>query len=452
MDTLVCSSESPKLAPPLKVSELVLALKDNVERSYKNIRVVGEIASFKQWQSGHCYFDIKDEKALIPAVMFRPHFLRVPFAVKDGLEILFTGRLSVYPTNSRLQIIIESMEPLGQGALALAFIQLKEKLHKLGLFDQANKKDIKKLNYNIGIITSKHGAAVRDMIRIIKTRCPGANILLASVRVQGAGAKEEIAQALRLLDTQNLDVIILGRGGGSLEDLWAFNEEVVAEAIFAMQTPVISAVGHETDTTISDYVADIRAATPSHAAMLATPVMSELLEELKKSKANLLERQRIRLTSYLLRLAEQKRRIKDPRVLLFRHWQSLDELSKRINFHAEKIVKHQRQELQIYISKLQILAPFRQLRIKQEILATLRTRLHMSIKILINNRRTAFQNNLVRLDALSPLSVLARGFAVVKDSNNRVISSVENMSISERITIRLHDGILRAQVTNKEEL
>ena len=414
MDTLFCSEESAKLAPPLKVSQLVALLKNDIEHTHKNLRVVGEITSFKQWQSGHCYFDIKDETALIPAVMFRPHVSRVAFQIKDGLEILFTGRVSVYAANARLQMIVESMEPLGQGALALAFLQLKEKLLKKGLFEQSHKKIIKQVNKNIGIVTSMQGAALRDMVRIIKNRCPSANILLASTRVQGIGAKEEIKAALERLDKCGLDVIILGRGGGSLEDLWAFNEELVAEAIFAATTPIISAVGHETDTTISDFVADLRAATPSHAAMIATPILKDLLLDLSKNRQALYDRQFLLLKKSALKLVEQKKRIKDPRILLFRHWQRLDEAFKKATQTINFIYKNHQNLLNIERKNLQNLAPFRQLGLKREALLVAKTNLFQNIQALVKAKRFMHEQNLTKLEALSPLKVLARGFGVVK--------------------------------------
>ena len=449
MDTLFCSEESIKLAPPLKVSQLVASLKNDIERSHKNVRVVGEITSFKQWQSGHCYFDIKDESAAIPAVMFRPHFSRVAFQIKDGLEILFTGRVSVYAANARLQMVVENMEPLGQGALALAFLQLKEKLAKKGLFDQAHKKLIKQVNKNIGIVTSMQGAALRDMVRIIKNRCPSANILCAGTRVQGVGAKEEIKSALERLDKCDLDVIIVGRGGGSLEDLWAFNEELVAEAIFAAKTPIISAVGHETDTTISDFVADLRAATPSHAAMLATPVLQDIFDDLSKTKQALYDRQLLALNKSALKLAEQKKRIKDPRILLFRHWQRLDESLKKITQNIERLFKSHQNRLSIVRQCLQNLAPFRQLGLKREALLLAKTILDQNIHKLLKSKRSTHEQNIIKLEALSPLKVLARGFGVVKNSHDgRVLTTISQVKIKDSVSIRLHDGLISALVTD----
>ena len=250
----------------MKVSALVSLIKSDIENKHTNVKVIGEISSFKQWRSGHGYFDIKDESALIPAVIFKGYLDKINFPLKDGLEVILSGRINVYAAQSRLQMIVERIEPIGEGALNLAFLALKEKLSIEGLFLENHKKILKNFMTKVGIVTSLNGAALRDMIKIITSRNPKISILLASVKVQGQGAALEIAQGIKLLDNYYCDAIIVGRGGGSLEDLWAFNEEIVARTIFAAKTPIISAVGHETDYSISDMVADVRAATPTHAA------------------------------------------------------------------------------------------------------------------------------------------------------------------------------------------
>ncbi len=411
---------------PIKVSQLVGLLKSEIEQRYRLVCLVGEISSFKQWRSGHCYFDIKDEEALIPAVMFRPHFAKVPFKVSDGLQVLISGRVSIYPANARLQLIVESMEPLGQGALALAFEQLKTKLLAEGLFDLQHKKALKYFNQNIGLVSSPHGAALQDIIRIIKSRMPGANILLAPVRVQGLGAKEEIAEAISRLDRLGgCDLIIIGRGGGSLEDLWAFNEELVARAIFACQTPIISAVGHETDISISDLVADLRAATPTHAAQMACLELAELLNQLAAMRSNLFMRCKPKLDQGHLLLAQEKRRLADPRVLLYRHWQRLDEFSKR----------------------LANLDPSRQLRLKKELLFQAKQRL-LNLKFLVLHRQL-LTNYVIKLEALSPLKVLGRGFSII-EANHCLITCSSQLEVGQLINIRLQDGSLKAQVLAKD--
>jgi len=478
-DTLLFSAEGNELAlplsdSPLKVSELVAMLKHDVEHKHHHVRVVGEIASFKPWHSGHWYFDIKDEKALIPAVMFKPHAARVPFKVKDGQEILFVGKISVYQANARLQMVVEGMEPLGQGALALAFLQLKERLLQEGLFDQSHKKSLKVLNRTIGIVTSSHGAALRDMIKIIKARLPKSNILFAPVRVQGVGAKEEIVSALRLLDhQQQCDVILVGRGGGSLEDLWAFNEELVARAIYEAKTPIISAVGHETDTTISDFVADVRAATPTHGAMLAAANLLDLEGELKESLKTLKAVLKKRLSDAKICLIEHKENLADPRILLFRHWQSLDELQGLLQKAFARAFKAKKMVLESQSLRLKNLAPWRSLRGKKEALFALKTALYQrnpqtSLKLVslelkaaldklheifrskLSLRREALSMALGKLEALSPLSVLKRGFSLVSNKSGRLLTAHQHINVNDTISIRLHDGVISAIVTDKE--
>lgn len=461
--------------PPLKVSELVAMLKREVEGAHRHVRVIGEIASFKQWHSGHCYFDIKDEQALIPSVMFKAHAARVPFKVSDGQQVLLNGRISVYAANARLQMVVESMEPLGQGALALAFLQLKERLDQEGLFLVDHKKPLRLLNETIGIVTSSHGAALRDMIKIIKSRMPKTSIKLASVRVQGVGAKEEIAAAIARLDRLSCcDVIIVGRGGGSLEDLWPFNEELVARAIFAAKTPIISAVGHETDTTISDFVADIRAATPTHGALIATFLESELLSQLRQDQERLKAFQQAVINRAQLSLLSSKKRLTDPRVLLFRHWQSVDELAKRLQERGTRSIKNHRSELNQATMALQKMAPWRMLRRKKEALFALQAKfyklgpdqklktaaaellrqndkLHATARTLIGQKRDAFLHHIAKLEALSPLAVLRRGFSLVSEkSSGRLLTNKTSININDSVNIRLQDGIISAQITAKE--
>lgn len=457
---------------PLKVSELVAKLKADVEKNHKNIRVVGEISSFKQWRSGHCYFDIKDEGATLPAIIFQPHFARLGFQVADGQQMLFSGRASIYQASSRLQMIVESMEPLGQGALALAFEQLKLKLQQEGLFDQAHKKLIKPYNFSIGLITSSHGAVLRDMVRILTSRMPQVNILFSSVKVQGAGAALEIKTAIELLDNCGLDLIIVGRGGGSLEDLMPFNDEQVARAIFKAKTPIISAVGHETDFSISDFVADVRAATPTHAASLAVPIFRDLVLDIAQLSLSLKQNFEAKVKSAALALALFKQRLKDPRILLFRHWQEVDEKSRALLEHFKQTLKGQKRIVLELKARLYPLSPHVQLRLKREALYQQKLNLHrlnpeVALKIARTNllaqsaklfdrssvillaRRNEFKEQVMKLHALSPLAVIARGYSVV-EYESKVIHQKNQFYIDQLIKIRVADGQITARVINKE--
>lgn len=466
----------PRLAKPMRVSELVALLKSDVEKRHRSVRVVGEISSFKQWRSGHCYFDIKDSEALIPAVMFRPHFQRLPFAISDGMSAIFSGRISIYAQNARLQMVVESIEPMGQGALALAFLQLKERLKDEGLFAPDHKRPIGFFNECIGIITSSHGAVLRDMVRMLKTRMSRINILFCAVRVQGVGASQEIERAIDLLDgMMACDVIIVGRGGGSLEDLWPFNDESVARAIFRAKTPIISAVGHETDFSISDFVADVRASTPTHAAALAVPNEQDLVGHLKQSLERLNFLQSANLRKGQLSLSMEKRRLRDPRILLFRHWQQIDECGRKLSDNMEGLLLSHRAKLAEHRDRLWFFAPMRQLNLKSKSLSALREALIRNNPLLairskeekradmahglneamrrrIFYERQGLRTMASRLEALSPLRVLARGYGLLESvDDGRILSKVGDFDIGGSVKIRVWDGTITAEVKGREQ-
>ncbi len=269
-------------ARPLSVWELTAQVKDLVEAAFPSVWVSGEISNFSRPQSGHCYLTLKDDRAQLKAAMWRPVASRVRFDMHDGLEVICKGRLEVYAPRGSYQLIIEEIEPKGMGALELAFRQLREKLAREGLFDPARKRTLPSFVKQIAVVTSPTGAAIRDFLQVLARRWRGADVLIAPVRVQGEGAAEEIAAAIGVLNrlARPIDCLVVTRGGGSLEDLWAFNEEIVVRAIAASRIPVISAVGHEIDVTLSDLAADVRALTPSEAAELVAPAAEELFAEL----------------------------------------------------------------------------------------------------------------------------------------------------------------------------
>lgn len=279
------NSWEPKIANQprvLTVSELTHDIKEVLENIFTSVRVEGEISNLRQPSSGHMYFSLKDQASQIRCVFFRHASLGLKFALKDGLKVILSGRVGVYEKDGQYQFYVNSVEPKGQGALQLAFEQLKEKLAKEGLFDEGRKRPLPFLPKTIGIVTSPTGAVIRDMLHVLARRFPAAHVLLNPVRVQGEGAAEEIVTAIKEFNEwNNVDVIILARGGGSLEDLWCFNEESVARAIAHSQIPILSAIGHETDTTIADFVADCRAPTPSAAAEIVMPSRQELDEKIE---------------------------------------------------------------------------------------------------------------------------------------------------------------------------
>jgi exodeoxyribonuclease VII large subunit len=319
-------SDEPRLF--LTVSELNQIVKGTLERELERIWVVGEISNFRIPPSGHLYFTLKDDKSQIAAVMFRRQGLELSFRPEDGLEVLCFGRVSLYSVRGDLQFYVETMEPRGQGALYLAFEQLKQRLGKEGLFAVERKRPLPFLPRSIGIVTSLRGAALRDMLRVLGDRFPERRVIIRPVKVQGEGAALEIAEGItELAQSGMVEVMIVGRGGGSLEDLWAFNDEGVARAIFAAPVPVISAVGHEVDFTIADFVADHRAPTPTAAAEMAVPRREDVSEQVQGLEIRLLRLIQARLESGREAWSGLVRRLVDPRRRLRENQMRLDELS-----------------------------------------------------------------------------------------------------------------------------
>ena len=381
----------------------------------QNVCVQGELSNYKVYPSGHHYFTLKDAEGSLRCVMFRSSALRLRFRPENGMGITAFGRVTAYPRDGVYQLYCTSLAPQGQGDLYVAFEQLKKRLEAEGLFDPSHKKPLPRYPRRIAVVTSGAGAAVRDIIRVSGARWPLAKIIVLPVRVQGAEAPAEIAGALRYANRwQVADLIITGRGGGSIEDLWAFNDERVARAIFQSALPVISAVGHEPDVTIADYVADLRAATPSNGAELATPDIRELRET---------------LDSWSLRSAQAMTN----RLALLRR--RLDAL-------------RQRRVLQ---------SPLGYVELRRMELDLLRTRLIQAAERRLSGQQRRFGALGAKLDALSPLKVLARGYAVAESSGGAVLRSVEDAAPGAHIAVTLRDGTLdctvdarRPRITNKE--
>lgn len=389
---------------PVSVTQLTQYIKLLLDRDeiLSQVCVRGELSNYKAHSSGHQYFTLKDEGAVISCVMFRSDAMRMRFRPESGMKVILYGRVSLFPKSGQYQIYVTAMQPDGVGALAVAFEQLKRRLHEEGLFDPAAKKPLPAYPQRIALVTSPTGAAVRDMIRILGSRWPMAEVLVCPVRVQGDGAAEEIAAMLDYVDKHRLaDVIITGRGGGSLEDLWAFNEEIVARAIWRCETPVISAVGHEPDVTISDYVADLRAATPSNAAELAVPDCTVLQQTLRQTLLRLEQAERNRIS----RLSQRLKMLADSRVM------------KRPDAYL------QQQELQLEM---------------------LRQRLEHSGADMMNCNMSRFQKTAAKLDALSPLKVLSRGYAMVT-CEDTVVRSVQQVEAGQSLSVSLSDGTVQCR-------
>lgn len=373
------------------------------------VAVRGEVSNYKLYPSGHHYFTLKDEGGALRCVLFKGNAVRLRFRVENGMKLIAMGRVSVYPRDGAYQLYCTALAMDGVGDLYAAFEQMKQKLAAQGLFDPAHKKPIPRYPGTIGIVTSSAGAAIHDMLRILGKRYPLTQVRLFPVRVQGAGASQEIAAAIRYANHYRLaDVLIVGRGGGSMEDLWAFNEEPVAYAIYESAIPVISAVGHEPDVTIADYVADLRAATPSNAAELAVPDQDSLrqsLDSISSAMAGTLSRQLKAARQHWLVLS-QSPVLRDPTVFLSQQGKSLDLLKNRL-------ISAQNQG--------------------------------------ISGRKQAYIALVSKLDAMSPLKVLTRGYAVTRKETGEIIRSIRQAELGERISIRVSDGSLSATVMDKEE-
>ncbi len=394
------------MLPTLSVTEVNHYVKQLLDTDplLSRVTVRGEISNYKMYPSGHHYFTLKDAESSLRCVMFRSAAARLRFRPENGMAVTGSGRISVFPRDGAYQFYVEALHPEGAGDLQVAFAQLKEKLEKEGLFDPAHKKPLPRYPGRIAVITSSAGAAVRDIIRVLGKRWPLAEVLVLPVRVQGTEAPAEIVGALQYANRWKLaDLIITGRGGGSMEDLWAFNDEQVARAIFASQLPVISAVGHEPDVTIADFVADLRAATPSNAAELAVPDMQELLEQLADREQRLERSMEKQLRQLRKRLEELEKRpvLRSPAAYLDQKRMELDLLHSRLLSAAENRVA-----------------------------AARRAEIALAAK----------------LDALSPLKVLARGYSLATDDAGGVIRNAAQVAVGDRIHLRLEKGSLDCQV------
>jgi exodeoxyribonuclease VII large subunit len=435
------------------VSELSARLRGVLEDEFAEVWVRGEISGGRMWNSGHYYFTLKDAAAQIKAVVFRSALRYLKFKPQDGLSVTARGRISVYEPKGEYQLVCEYLEPQGLGARQLAFEQLKKRLAAEGLFDEARKRPLPALPRRIGIVTSIDGAALRDIVRVLRRRYPNAHLVVSPTRVQGEGAAGEIARALRLIARiDHVDVVIVGRGGGALEDLWAFNEETVARAIAACPVPVISAVGHETDVTIADFAADLRAPTPSAAAEIVVRQKDEfvahirrLTQQLRGAAANRLRRQETRLHALLARSGVAG----FPGRLAWRA-RHLGELAGGLRHAARDQLANRRRRLDGIDRALGQFDPRHRLaRIRAALLGQ-DARLHAAAARRLHRGQARFRDAAARLDGLSPLAVLGRGYAVCWDGERtRIVRDASSLAPGDAIRVTLEHGELRARVTDR---
>ncbi|MCZ6492098.1 MAG: exodeoxyribonuclease VII large subunit [Acidobacteria bacterium] len=436
-----------------KVSELSRLVRDRLEAEFADIWVEGEISNFRPASSGHLYFTLKDEASQLRCICMRQRARYLRFRPEDGLLVTARGRVTVYEPRGEYQLYVESLEPRGLGALQLAFEQLKQKLAGEGLFDAARKKPLPKLPRRIGIITSPRGAVIADMIRILRRRYENLHLLIYPVRVQGEGAAEEIAGGVRFFNLppprgMPVDVLILARGGGSLEDLWAFNEEKLARAIAASAIPVISAVGHETDFTIADFVADQRAPTPSAAAEIVIETKQQLIQRVAGQEETLRERVRYALLRRRQRLTEaaSHRGFTTLQTLLAQSAQRSDELTGRLIEAGRESLRQARRRWEMphtFLLHLDLRGQQERRRLRWNRVTSL---LGQQARLLLISRRGKLDLLRAQLEQLSPQRVMERGYAIAFDSSGAVLKDAKQVSPDAEITLRLARGTLGAQV------
>jgi exodeoxyribonuclease VII large subunit len=437
-----------------KVGDLVSDVRLHVERAYSDLWVEGEISNLRPAPSGHVYFTLKDGDAQLPAVIFRKQASLLRFKPADGLHVLLRGKISIYEQRGQMQLVAEFLEPVGAGSLQIAFEQLKQRLEERGFFDPAAKKPLPTFPRCVGIITSPTGAVIRDFVNIVGRRHAGLHILLYPALVQGEAAASEVAAGIAYFNrSQTVDIIVIARGGGSLEDLAPFNSEHLAEAIFRSEIPVISAVGHETDFTIADFVADLRAPTPSAAAELVTAALHNV-----EDRVYTLDQRLIRAARYRLMQASQAMAGVRVELILIRQrdhlrrrQQRVDDLTLRLESHWHARHRRLSQKLQDLFGRLLGHDVAARTGVARERLEALDGRMMRAVRICLHSSHSRASATIRQLNSLSPLAVLSRGYALVYDERGLLIKDTENITSGQSIVARLARGRIRSRVTAVEK-
>ena len=429
-----------------KINQYIKLMFDS-DNALQRVYLKGEISNFKRHTSGHLYLTLKDEESRISAIMFRSAAAHLTFQPEDGMNVLVTGRVSVYPAGGNYQIYIDKMEVDGLGNLYVEFEKLKKKLQQEGLFDPAHKKPIPKYPKKIGIVTAPTGAAIKDILSTIKRRFPLCETILFPALVQGISAASDVEKKIEIANTYDIDVLIVGRGGGSIEDLWAFNEEIVARAIYNSRVPVISAVGHEVDITISDFVADRRAPTPTGAAEMAVPTMEEVqnIFELKKNTLTSIMKQKLTIAHQELKKLKTSYILKNPMTLYEMKMQKLDALTDALNKDMTNYITQKKLELQSYQKSFVLQNPlnsytkyFKDLENNQKVLKN-------KIEQILEKKTSDLQYVIQTLRLVNPLNILDKGFSLVK-KDGHIIKSSQEIKEKDLLDIRLHQGELKVEV------
>ena len=434
----------------LSISELNKTVKGLLEKEFPFIYVEGEISNFSRPSSGHWYFTLKDEKAQIKCAMFRNQNRLVPFEPENGQQVVLYGKVTLYEGRGDFQIITTSLEVSGDGELRRSFERLKVSLQKEGFFDQKKKKAIPKFPNNIAIITSPTGAAIKDIFSVVYRRFPALGMTVIPTQVQGEEAVPQIVDAIETANKEqsSYDLILLSRGGGSLEDLWAFNTEPVAKAIFNSSIPVVSAIGHESDFTISDFVADLRAPTPSSAAEQITPDAKMIKNDISETSDRLIRAARRVTDSRQSELSHLIRRIRHPSSRLNEFSQRLDDLERRILSRISNLLRIKKSKL----AERKISTPIQKIQQVNDRAKQLSRLMSQSYATLIKNRQASLNEKSSQLEALGPLATLKRGYAIVSDeTNGKIVRNSDEITEGEKLEIRLSGGALTAQVVAKRK-
>ena len=414
------------------------------------VYLTGEISNFRL-RPTHQYFSLKDENAIISATMFQSAFKKIQFRPEEGMKVLVIGKVSVFEKSGQYQINIEHMEPDGVGALYLAYEQLKKKLEAEGLFSLP-KKPIPQFPKKIAILTSESGAVIQDIQTTVARRFPIVQLVLYPTVVQGVHAVNSILKNLDLVEQEDYDVVIIGRGGGSIEDLWAFNEEPVVRRVAELSIPVISSVGHETDTTLIDFVSDTRAATPTAAAEIATPVLMEIHQQLRNLRTRLeqaLSRQ-LQIKRERMQALANASIFQNPERIYQVYQQRVDQLEMRLQQIMQQSVQHKRQQLVKHQHRLELGSPSRRVQTEKQALQYLAKRLEQAQGQLMKDKKQQFQRAIQQLDLLSPLKIMNRGYGILQQEET-IIKSVDQLEVNQELTIQLVDGTVRSKVTSVEK-
>jgi exodeoxyribonuclease VII large subunit len=430
--------------------ELSDAIRGTLDRDFANIWLSGEISGTKLVPSGHCYFTLKDSDAQIKCVCWKLAYWRLKFKPKDGVEALVRGRVDIYEQRSEYQFVVEAIEPQGHGALQLAFEQLKQKLLREGLFEAARKRPLPRIPRRIGIVTSPQGAVIRDFIQILSRRFPGVHVRLFPARVQGAGSLDDVRRGLEYFGASGwAQLVVIARGGGSLEDLWTFNEEALARAIAECPIPVVSAIGHETDVTIADFVADLRAPTPSAAAEMIVVTRQELLDRVAATAARGLQAMRFRLAVLARRLYEQAigRATSLLHRSLARRLQRVDDAEERLRTAILKRLADRERRRRICEDRLRHFDPRPRLRRDRERLNDGTFRAISALRLQLARRRRRFEAAAVKLSQLDPKLVLSRGYAIVLNERAEIVHEAAAAPVGSEVKILLAKDALKARIT-----